>query len=176
MWETAFLSCSTVVKIGREGWELFSHQTDWHFHFCNLCLYNRLFQREARLDIRCKINDPLLMQSVTVCCECVRVVVVCLSNLDSVLLLCLPSCSCCQSHFLSCSYLLPHNGFSVMIVVFCSGLTHEALWLTKWAHVCCIMMKLLPQVSQRQDEWDSEQHLEKERHGLRHYEVEKQLK
>lgn len=37
-----------------------------------------------------------------------------------------------------------------MIVVFCSALTHEALRLTMGAHVCCIMMKLLSQCSERQ--------------------------
>lgn len=67
--------------------------------------------------------------------------------------------------FLSCSHLLPHNGFSVMIVVFCSALTHEALRLTMGAHVCCITMKWQPQISQRQDGWDFDQHLEKERNG-----------
>lgn len=175
MWETAIIACCTVDGTGRDGWELFSHQTDWHFHFCNLCLYNRLFQSEAHLDIRCKMHDPLLVQSATVDCECVRVPVD-LSNLDPGLLLRLPPRSCCQWHFLSCSHLLPHNGFSVMIVVFCSGLTHEALGLTKGAHVCCIMMKLLPQVSQRQDGWDSERHSEKERPGLRRCKVERTVK
>ena len=69
-------------------------------------------------------------------------------------------------YFLSCSHSLPHNGFSVMIVVFCSALTHEALRLTMGAHVCCIMMKLLSQCSERQHWRDFGQHLERETNRL----------
>lgn len=50
-----------------------------------------------------------------------------------------------------------------MIVVFCSALTHEALRLTTGAHVCCIMMKLLPHVSQMQKGLEFDQQLEKEK-------------
>lgn len=56
-----------------------------------------------------------------------------------------------------------------MIVVFCSALTHEALRLTMGAHVRCIMMKLLPQVSLREDGLDFDQRLGKERNASRHY-------
>lgn len=105
------------------------------------------------------------MQSVTHCCLCV-----CLSNPVSLF----RSSACLLAvvvsdtfFFLSCSHSLPHNGFSVMIVVFCSALTHEALRLTMGAHVCCIMMKLLSQCSERQHGRDFGQHLEMETN--RHY-------
>lgn len=104
--------------------------------------YNRRFHSEAhfRYSVQSKqqspraISDNLLRVSVCVCVCCSSACLLAVVVSDT---------------FLSCSHSLPHNGFSVMIVVFCSALTHEALRLTMGAHVCCIMMKLLPKVSQK---------------------------
>lgn len=72
------------------------------------------------------------MQSVAFCCECVMAFVRSaalppLESSETLLFFFFFS-------FLSCSHSLPHNGFGVMIVVFCSALTHNAV--SQWELMC----------------------------------------
>lgn len=93
--------------------------------FVAFVFYNRLFQGQTHIQrFSAKINSPL-MQSVAFCCECVMAFVRSAA---------MPPCSSCQT---TCSHSLPHNSFSVMIVVFCSALTHKAV--SQWELMCAAL-------------------------------------
>lgn len=117
-----------------EGWELFSHLIDWHFHLCSLLsLQQAVSGRDSHLETLCKNKRPSHAISGILLWVCDGVCPFCSSASFGVVVRDAPFFFFFFS-FLSCSHSLPHNGFGVMIVVFCSALTHNAV--SQWELMC----------------------------------------
>lgn len=106
-------SACCAADISSRGWQLFSHQPDWRFHLCSLCLYNRPFQRGAFLDMLSGVNSSHQRE------EWHSSIVLPRWVSSAALPIWLRALVVCFFFFSSCSHFLPHKRLlSVLTLMF----------------------------------------------------------